>query len=84
MKKWFKGWFFDSWGISELGMIVIMFLVISVLLGSVITLVNAHKGWQCGNYEKITGRKSLYVYFDGCYVYTESGKIIKYDDRLKE
>ena len=84
MTKWFKGWFFDDWGITELGIVVIVFLAMSGMVGLTLALTNAHRGWQCGNYEKVTGRKSLYVYFDGCYVHTEDGKIIRYDRNFKE
>jgi hypothetical protein len=71
--------FFDDWGLTGIGMIsvFIALIVLVALLG------NSYTGWQCKNYELITGFETKYVDFDVCYIKDSSGVFVRYDNKFK-
>ncbi len=81
----FKGLFFDKYGFLH-GQWVFLIGVAGAIfiLASLIMTVNVYSGWQCENFEKVTGRKAVYVDYDACFVIDDSGEFIRYDGKFKE
>ena len=59
-----------------------MIKAICTLIGLMVGLTYAADtwmGWQCDNFETVTGKKSVYINFDSCYVENKSGNMVRFD-----
>lgn len=50
-----------------------LFLVIGLMFGGLIFVSNYWESYRCGNYEKITGKATKWVFVDACYIQTDAG-----------
>lgn len=66
--------FIDDFGgfILSLACVIVVFVV----------AVESYAGWQCSNFEKVTGRETQRIKFDACYV-KQGDDWIRYDSNYK-
>ena len=53
-----------------------LFLIIGLLRGGIMITLGAANYWasyKCGNYEKVTGKATKWIFMDDCYVQTDAG-----------
>ena len=51
----------------------LLFLVIGLVVGGLMLGANYWESYKCGNYEKVTGKATKWVFMDKCYVQTAAG-----------
>lgn len=75
-----KNHFLNSYGLTGYSIIYSVIIFIILLFIS----LNKYTEWQCKNYQEVTGRESIYISFDACYVKNKDGELIRYDSYYKE
>ena len=50
-----------------------LLLVIGLLFGGIMLGANYWESYKCGNYEKVTGKATKWIFMDECYVQTNAG-----------
>jgi hypothetical protein len=74
-----KRHFWEYGMISGYSFIYIAIMVLALMLFG----VDNYQGWQCGNYQKITGLESRYISWDACYIKTSEDGWVRYDSNYK-
>ena len=46
--------------------------------------VEYQREYRCDSYQEVTGFKTKYVSFDGCYVKGSNGVFVRYDNKFKK
>ena len=47
--------------------------ILVVSAAAIIIPMNAYNNYACKNYEKVTGKQTVFMQFDSCYVMTAAG-----------
>lgn len=50
-----------------------VFLFLLIVAVGLSLLLDYHYSYQCGNYQKITGKETKHVFMDACYIATSDG-----------